>query len=122
MSLRSLSPLLVLACIVGIASPAIADDVMCRNYVALGSVFEWTSYLNGSEHAQGELRITKVDGDYFEAIQTSPNSNSRVQMYGATFENFISVLNPSHDEAWMGNCTSAGVNGVVDQYTFTFTR
>lgn len=122
MSLRLLFPVLMVACVAGVAVPARADTVMCRDYIAVGSVLQWTSYLNGAEHAQGELQITKVDGSYFEAIQTASNSDSRVQMYGATFQDFISVLNPSHDEAWMGNCSSSGVNGVVDQYTFTFTR
>jgi hypothetical protein len=121
--LRSLSPVFVLACLVGIASPALAQqDVSCADLIAVGSVLQWTSYSNGSEHAQGALHITKVDGDYFEAIQTSASNDSRVQMYGATYRSFISVLNPSHDEAWMGECTTEGVSGIVGQYSFTFTR
>jgi hypothetical protein len=93
---------------------------MCSRYLDVGSVMTWQSFYNGSLHAQGQLRITKVDGNYFEAIQTS-NGMNQIQLYGMSNNNFIGLLNTSNDEAWIGNCTNSNITGFVKQYTFTIT-
>jgi hypothetical protein len=91
---------------------------MCGRYLSVGSVMTWQSFYNGSLHAQGQLRITKVDGNYFEAIQTS-NGVNQVQLYGLSNNNFVGLLNTNNDEAWIGNCSSSNITGFVKQYTFT---
>lgn len=93
----------------------------CGQYISTGSVLTWRSFLNGSLHSQGELRITKVDGNYFEAIQTE-NGMNQVQMYGMTNDNFVGLLNPNSDEAWIGQCSTSNINGFVKQYTFTLAQ
>jgi len=107
-----------------VAAPGMAaGSVKCGQYVSTGSVLTWQSFLNGSLHARGSLRITKVDGNYFEAIQTAENAGTnQTQMFGMINDSFIGMLNPNSAEAWIGNCSTSNIRGVVKQYTFTFNK